>query len=176
MSTIGQQETIADLPAEPGLPPAHLDHAAPAVYKALLSAGKEATAAAVQAGLDQRIIELIRVRASQLNGCAFCLRMHTRDALLAGETSDRLAVLSAWRDTDYFTPVEKAALAVTEHVTLIADEQAGRAAQRDATGALSVEQHAAVRWLAIIINAFNRVAITSHYEVAPERRSGNEAR
>lgn len=171
MSTIGQQEMIADLTAAPGLPPVHLDNAAPAVYRALLSAGKEANTAAVQAGLDQRVIELIRVRASQLNGCAFCLRMHSRDALFAGETTDRLAVLSAWRDADYFTPTEKAALAVTEAVTLIADQQAGRSLHHDATDALSAEQHAAVRWLAIIINAFNRVAITSHYEVAPEHGS-----
>lgn len=171
MATIGQQETITDLKVASELPPAHLDHAAPAVYKALLSAGKEANTAAVQAGLDERMVELIRVRASQLNGCAFCLRMHTRDALLAGETTDRLAVLSAWRDTDYFTPMEKAALAVTEAVTLIADQQAGRSLHHDATDALSAEQHAAVRWLAIIINAFNRVAITSHYEVVPEHRS-----
>lgn len=171
MSTISQQETISDTETMPGLPPAHLDHAAPAVYKALLSAGKEANLLAARAGLDPHIIELIRVRASQLNGCAFCLRMHTRDALATGETSDRLAVLSAWRDTDYFTPVEKAAIAITEAVTLIADQQAGRALHHDATDALSVEQHAAVRWLAIIINAFNRVAITSHYEVAPEHRS-----
>lgn len=171
MSTIAQQETIAHPQVAPGLPPAHLDHAAPAVYKALLSAGKEANTAAVDAGLDQRTIELVRVRASQLNGCAFCLRMHTRDALLAGETTDRLAVLSAWRDTNYFTPVEEAALAITEAVTLIADEQAGRSSHHDVTSVLSVEQHAAVRWLAIIINAFNRVAITSHYTVAPEHRS-----
>lgn len=174
MSTIGQQTTITDHGLAPGLSPAHLDHAAPAVYRALLAAAKEAETAAVAAGLDQRIIELIRVRASQLNGCAFCLRMHIRDALLAGETTDRLAVLGAWSDTDYFTPVEEAALAVTETVTLIADRQAGRSLHRDALDALdalSPEQHAAVRWLAIIINAFNRVAITSHYEVAPEHRS-----
>jgi len=146
---------------------AHLDRAEPAVYKALLAVGKEADAAAVRAGLDRRLIELVRVRASQLNGCAFCLRMHTRDALTAGETTDRLAVLAAWRETDYFSSMERAALAITESVTLIADRQAGRLVRTDELSALSAQQHAAVRWLAIVINSFNRVAITSHYPVAP---------
>lgn len=149
--------------------PLHLDRAEPAVYKSLLAVAKEADAAAVRAGLERRIIELICVRASQLNGCAFCLRMHTRDALTAGETTDRLAVLAAWRETEYFTPIERAALAITETVTLIADHQAGRLSHTDDLSALSDQQHAAVRWLVIIINAFNRVAITSHYDVAPTR-------
>lgn len=158
----------ADLSRPSSNPVSHLDRAVPAAYQALLVAGKEAGSAAARAGLERRTIELVRIRASQLNGCAFCLRMHTRDALSAGETPDRLAVLSAWRDTDYFTPIEQAALALTETVTLIADHQAGRSSHADSTEALSTEQHAAVRWLAIIINAFNRVATTSHYDVAPE--------
>ncbi|HTN55158.1 MAG TPA: carboxymuconolactone decarboxylase family protein [Microbacterium sp.] len=153
-----------DAPHDTGL---RLDRAEPAVYKALLAVAKEADAAAVRTGLERRLIELIRVRASQLNGCAYCLRMHTRDAVTAGESTDRLAVLSAWRETGYFSPVERAALALTETVTLIADHQAGRAARIDDLSALTEQQHAAVRWLVIIINSFNRVAITSHYQVAP---------
>ncbi len=144
-----------------------LDRAEPAVYKALLAVAKEADAFAVRTGLERRLIELIRIRSSQLNGCAFCLRMHTRDAVTAGESSDRLAVLSAWRETEYFSPVERAALALTEEVTLIADLQAGRRSHAGDLSALTPQQHAAVRWLVIIINAFNRVAITSHYAVAP---------
>jgi alkylhydroperoxidase family enzyme len=95
------------------------------------------------------------------------MRMHTRDAVTAGESSDRLAVLPAWRDSEYFTPVERAALALTETVTLIADHQAGRDARADDLSPLTEQQHAAVRWLVIVINSFNRVAITSHYQVAP---------
>ncbi|MDF2508565.1 MAG: carboxymuconolactone decarboxylase family protein [Microbacterium sp.] len=98
---------------------------------------------------------------------------NSRDAISEGETADRLAVLGAWRDTDYFTPIEKAALALTETVTLVADHQSGRSSQHDPIDALSAEQHAAVRWLAIVIDAFNRVAITSHYEVAPEHAAAS---
>ena len=149
----------------------HLDSAVPAAYQSLLSTGKAAGAAARDAGLDVLLVELVRIRSSQLNGCAFCLRMHTRDAIAHGETPDRLAVLEAWRDSQYFSPAERAALAIAEEVTLIADHQAGR---RDRSvendndqEALTAQQRAAVQWLTIVINAFNRIAISSHYDVAP---------
>lgn len=149
----------------------HLDSAVPAAYQALIAAGKAAGLAAHDAGLDQLVVELVRIRSSQLNGCAFCLRMHTRDAFAHGETSDRLAVLPAWRDSRYFTAVERAALAVAEEVTLIADQQTGRRFLRSdgdvEQQVLTPDQLAAVRWLTIVINAFNRIAILSHYDVAP---------
>jgi AhpD family alkylhydroperoxidase len=150
---------------------AHLDSAVPAAYQSLLAAGKAAGVAALDSGLDMLLIELVRIRSSQLNGCAFCLRMHTRDAIAHGETADRLAVLPAWRDSGYFSPTERAALAVAEEITLIADGQNGRRLAAtdaaDASGALTPEQLAAVRWLAIVINAFNRISIASHYNVSP---------
>lgn len=150
---------------------AHLDSAVPAAYQSLLAAGKAAGVAALDSGLDMLLIELVRIRSSQLNGCAFCLRMHTRDAIAHGETADRLAVLPAWRDSGYFSPTERAALAVAEEITLIADGQNGRRLAAtdaaDASGALTPEQLAAVRWLTIVINAFNRISIASHYNVSP---------
>lgn len=173
MSTISEQGAPVGAADEHQHGPLRLERAVPAAYQALLLAGKEANTAALKTGLEQKTIELIRIRASQLNGCAFCLRMHSRDAVSVGETADRLAVLGAWRDTDYFTPIEMAALAVTEMVTLVADHQSGRSCHHDPADALSAEQHAAVRWLAIVINAFNRVAITSHYEVAPEHAAAS---
>lgn len=149
-----------------------LNRAVPAAYQALLSAGKAAAAAAAAAGIDDRAVELIRVRASQLNGCAYCLRMHTRDAITQGESADRLAVLSAWRETAYFTPLERSALAAVEDVTLIADLQNGRRVTHDGElDGLTDEQLAAVRWLAIVINAFNRVAICSEFDVVPAGRA-----
>lgn len=146
----------------------YLDKAFPDVYKALLAVNKQAELAAASVGLHPRLVELVKVRASQLNGCAFCLRMHTRDAITQGETSDRLAVLSAWRDTSYFSEAECAALAITEEITLIADVTAGRRAKDGDHPELTNDQIAAVRWLAISINSFNRISITSHYTVAPD--------
>lgn len=150
---------------------AHLDSAVPAAYQSLLAAGKAAGVAALDSGLDMLLIELVRIRSSQLNGCAFCLRMHTRDAIAHGETADRLAVLPAWRASGYFSPTERAALAVAEEITLIADVQNGRRLAAtdtaDASGALTPEQLAAVCWLTIVINAFNRISIASHYNVSP---------
>ena len=147
-----------------------LNRANPSAYQSLLAMGKSATNAAIDAGIDAKTIELIRIRASQLNGCAYCLRMHTRDAIAQGEDSDRLAVVSAWRETDYFTPVERSALAATEGMTLVADLQSGRRAENDdELAALTDEQLSAVQWLVIAINAWNRVAIFSRYEVAPAR-------
>lgn len=149
----------------------HLDFAVPAAYQALLAAGKAAGTAAVAAGLDVHLVELVRIRSSQLNGCAFCLRMHTRDALALGESADRLAVLPAWRDSGYFSPAERASLSIAEEVTLIADQQNGRRLDEPESdldrAALTDDQRAAVGWLAIVINAFNRVAIVSRYDVAP---------
>ena len=151
----------------------HLDSAVPAAYQSLLAAGKAAGFDALDSGLDMLLIELVRIRSSQLNGCAFCLRMHTRDSIAHGETADRLAVLPAWRDSGYFSPTERAALAVAEEITLIADVQNDRRpatsddTDADAPEPLTPEQLAAVRWLTIVINAFNRIAITSHYDVSP---------
>jgi AhpD family alkylhydroperoxidase len=146
----------------------YLDKAFPDAYRALIEVSKQAGLAAQAAGLQPLLVELVKIRASQLNGCAYCLRLHTRDALAKGETTDRLAVLSAWRDTDYFTEAERAALAITEEITLIADVTSGRRAADEVHPELTEAQVAAVRWLGIAINAFNRVSITSHHPVDPD--------
>lgn len=97
----------------------------------------------------------------ELNGCAFCLRMHTRDAVAKGETSDRLAVLPARWESQYFTDAERSALAVAEQVTDIASPVRHAVVE----GALTPEQTSAVAWLAVVMNSWNRVAIFSHYPV-----------
>src|SRR5579864_2097204 len=73
-------------------------------------------------GLEPSLRELIKTRASQINGCAYCIDMHTKDARAAGETEQRLYALNAWRDTPFYTERERAALALTEDVTLMAGE------------------------------------------------------
>jgi len=138
-------------------------YAAP--YQAMLEFSGKAAEAGTDAGLSPLLVELVKVRASQLNGCAFCLRMHCADAVEAGETADRLAVLAGWWESQYFTPEEQAALQIAENVTLIGDH--GRLADRgvEIDGVLTEKQIAAVTWLAVVINSWNRIAISSHYPV-----------
>ena len=114
-------------------------------------------------GLDKRLYELVKIRASQLNGCAYCLDMHNRDARAGGEDQRRLDVLSAWREVPgRFTPAERAALAFTESVTLIADGGvpddvwAGVREHFDEAGVVQLLMAAAV------INVWNRLAVSTH--------------
>ncbi len=146
---------------------AHLRDGSPATFKALLALNEQAAQQAAEADLDGRLVELVKIRVSQLNGCAFCLRMHSRDALKAGELPDRLAVLPTWRETGYFSAQERAALELSEAITFVASDQVPDEVYSVAAAHLSEAQVAAVSWLAIVMNAFNRVAITSRYAVAP---------
>ncbi|GCA96890.1 carboxymuconolactone decarboxylase family protein [Mycolicibacterium sp. NCC-Tsukiji] len=72
-------------------------------------------------GLDHKLVELIKIRVPQINGCPFCLRMHTRDALKLGESTDRIAVLPAWAETGYFSETDRAALGLAESITRVSD-------------------------------------------------------
>lgn len=143
-----------------------LNAALPEAYKSVLTLSQQCDDAAAEAGIGPLTIELVRIRSSQLNGCAFCLRMHVRDALAKGETTDRIAVIPAWRETTYFTDEECAALKIAEEITHISDVAAGLAAPPDLS-VLTAQQDAVLRWVAIVINTFNRIAITSHYKVGP---------
>ncbi|MER7442885.1 carboxymuconolactone decarboxylase family protein [Micromonospora avicenniae] len=137
----------------------------PAAYKTLIALSSEAEAAAVAAGLDPLLVELLRIRTSQINGCAFCLRMHTRDALKKGENPDRIAVLPAWAETGYFSEIDRAALRLAEAITLVADGHVSDEDFNAAAAVLTADQISAVAWLVTVMNAFNRVAITSRYRV-----------
>ncbi|MDV7090907.1 carboxymuconolactone decarboxylase family protein [Rhodococcus sp. IEGM 248] len=135
----------------------------PSVYQSLTKLDAEVKAALATAEVDPLLVELVKIRVSQLNGCAFCLRLHTRDALAKGETTDRLAVVAAWWESQYFSDRERAALALAEQVTALAVPE--RREWDD--GSLTDAQVSAIGWLATVMNAWNRVAITSHYPVAP---------
>ncbi|MGB3699484.1 MAG: carboxymuconolactone decarboxylase family protein [Gordonia sp. (in: high G+C Gram-positive bacteria)] len=136
----------------------------PSMYQQVIELNNSAEAAAAGAGLDPLLVDLVKIRVSQLNGCAFCLRMHSREAMSKGESADRLAVIAAWWESQYFTDAERAALALAEDVTgLPVPDQ-----QRWDTGALNAEQVSAVSWIAIVMNTWNRLAVRSHYPVAPE--------
>ena len=145
----------------------NLGKAAPALYQSVAALGRQASDYAASAGIAEGFAHLLRLRASQLNQCAYCVRLHTRDALAAGESSDRISVLPAWRETKYFNEKERAALALAEAVTLIAEGQVPDATYEQAAAVLSKEEIAAVEWLAVVINAWNRIATPSRYRVDP---------
>ena len=118
-----------------------------------------AVSAAREAKIEPELLELLRIRASQINGCAFCLDMHTKDARAQGETEQRIYALSAWRETPFFTERERAALALTEAVTLVHDGRVPDAVYAEAAEVFDEEQIAALIWAATVINAYNRIAI-----------------
>lgn len=145
----------------------NLGKAAPELYQAVAGLEKLVTKALASAGLADGFAHLLRLRASQLNQCAYCVRLHTRDALASGESSDRISLLPAWRESAYFDAKESAALELMEAITLIADGQVRDSTYERAAASLSSEEIAAVEWLAVVINAWNRIAISSRYPVAP---------
>jgi AhpD family alkylhydroperoxidase len=146
-----------------------IDKQSPKAYHALVQTSEAVRATAADVGLDRTLVELINLRVSQINGCAYCLNVHTRAALRAGETAQRLGVLAAWRDTELFTPAERAALALAEATTEPTDAAAQETAWAGARDVLTDDQISAVIWVAITINAFNRVSIMSKHPVRTER-------
>ncbi|MEU8543957.1 carboxymuconolactone decarboxylase family protein [Streptomyces sp. NPDC048717] len=143
----------------------HLDKQSPAAYRELVRTAAAVRETAAAAGLDRVLVELVNLRVSQLNGCASCLDVHTRAARRAGETDRRLGVLAAWRDTELFTPPERAALALAEATTYPADALAQERAYAEARAVFDDDQLSAVLWVAVTINAFNRVSILSKHPV-----------
>jgi AhpD family alkylhydroperoxidase len=139
--------------------PSLLSSALPEAYQTMLTLNEQCDKAAAEAGIEPFTVDLVRIRVSQLNGCAFCLRMHVRDALEKGESTDHIAVVSAWRETAYFTETEQAALEIAEGITRIS-EVGG-----EDSAALTTQQAAVLKWIAITMNAFNRIAIASHYKI-----------
>ncbi|MEU1270550.1 carboxymuconolactone decarboxylase family protein [Streptomyces sp. NPDC005799] len=133
----------------------------PDVSKAMGSLHTAAVSAAQDAKVEPELLELIRIRASQINGCAFCLDMHTKDARAAGETEQRIYALNAWRETPFFTERERAALALTEAVTLVHDGRVPDAVYAEAAEVFEEDQIAALIWAATVINAYNRIAIAT---------------
>jgi len=128
----------------------------PAAYQAMYGLEKYLSTSKI----DPILLELIKMRASQINGCAFCLNMHAIDARKIGETEQRLYLLNAWKETTLFTEEEKAVLALTEEVTLISNHVSDATYQNAAS--LFNEQELSQIMMAIVtINAWNRIAIAT---------------
>jgi AhpD family alkylhydroperoxidase len=110
-------------------------------------------------GLERPLLELVKLRASQINGCAYCIDMHTKDARAAGESEQRLYALSAWRETPFYTDRERAALAWTEAVTLISDGHAPDEVYEETRRYFSEQELVNLIMAIVAINGWNRLAI-----------------
>lgn len=114
-----------------------------------------------ECGLEKGLMELIKIRASQINGCAFCLDMHTKDARKLGETEQRIYLLSAWREAAFYTDAERAALALTEAVTTISVGGVSDELYEEVRKHFDEKQFVSLIMAINVINAWNRLAITT---------------
>ena len=130
-------------------------HAAPGVLDAMRGLERYTHAS----GLEPKLLELVKMRASQMNGCAYCIDMHSKDARAAGETEQRLYALDAWRETPFFDARERAALAWTEAVTCISDGHAGDDVFDEARKHFSEKEVVDLTLAIVAINGWNRLAI-----------------
>ncbi|HXW86778.1 MAG TPA: carboxymuconolactone decarboxylase family protein [Streptosporangiaceae bacterium] len=137
------------------------DAQAPGFMRAIARLDQAATAALDQVDFDVRLRELVRIRASQLNGCAYCIDMHTKDARAAGETEQRIYALPAWRETPFFTARERAALALTESVTLLPQTHVPAGDFAQAAGEFSQAELGALISLIVTINAWNAIGVST---------------
>lgn len=111
-------------------------------------------------GLEHPLLELVKTRASQLNGCAYCIDMHTKDARAAGEKEQRLYALGAWREAPFYSPRERAALAWTEAVTLVSQTHVPDEVYREAREHFSEKELVDLTMAVVAINGWNRLAIS----------------
>ena len=136
-------------------PRLNYDKVVPGALKAMYSLQKYVE----ESGLEKSLLELVKTRASQVNGCAYCIDMHTKDARAYGETEQRLYALNAWRETPFYTDRERAALAWTEAVTLINDGHVSDDVFDQARSQFSDEELINLTMAVIAINGWNRLAI-----------------
>ena len=110
--------------------------------------------------IERPLFELVKIRASQMNGCAYCIDMHTKDARLAGETEQRIYALSAWRETPFFNERERAALEYTEAVTRIGDSHVPDDLFERVKAQFSEDDIVALTFAVVVINSWNRLAVS----------------
>ncbi|WP_211165414.1 carboxymuconolactone decarboxylase family protein [Flavobacterium silvaticum] len=139
----------------------NIQQTTPAAFQAMLSLEKFIATS----GLDPVHKELIKIRASQINGCAFCIDMHTKEARKIGFTEQRIYLLNAWKETDLYDEKEKAILAIIEEITLISNGGVSQKNYEAAAAHFSPEYLSAIIMMAVTINAWNRIAITTELPV-----------
>lgn len=128
----------------------------PAAYRAMLALESYVHGT----GLESSLLELVKMRASQINGCAYCLDMHSKDARAAGETEQRLYVLNAWREAPFYTDRERAALAWTEAVTLVNESHVPEDVYQQARAHFSEEELVNLTIAIVAINGWNRLEVS----------------
>jgi AhpD family alkylhydroperoxidase len=138
-----------------------IDTAAPAFSRALAALDAAATTELDRAGVAQGLRELVRLRASLLNGCAYCVDLHTRAAIEAGEPLGRVTAVGVWRESPFFTARERSALALTDAMTRAVDTHVPDGDWADAAAHLGTDELAALVSLVVVINAWNTVGVTT---------------
>jgi AhpD family alkylhydroperoxidase len=128
--------------------------ASPQAFKAMLAVEHH-----VHGAVEKTLLNLLKLRASQINGCAYCIDMHWKDARASGESEQRLYALNAWRESPFYTDRERAVLEWTESLTLVATEHAGDEAFEKVRAHFNDTQLADITWAIAAINAWNRVGI-----------------
>lgn len=134
--------------------------ASPDAYRAMLALEKVVD----QSGLEHSLLDLAKLRASQINGCAYCIDMHWKDARARGESEQRLYSLNAWRETSFYTARERAALAWTESVTLVADNHVPDELYQEASQHFSEQELVNLTLAIVVINGWNRLLISFRTE------------
>jgi AhpD family alkylhydroperoxidase len=138
----------------------------PEAIKALLGIDKYLSATS----LDKHYRELIKIRASQINGCSYCINMHTKDARGLGETEQRIYLLSAWKETDLYTEQEKCILALTEEITLISNGGVSEETYEKASKLFDEHYLSQIIMAIISINAWNRIGVSTHMKPALDKQ------
>jgi AhpD family alkylhydroperoxidase len=144
---------------------------APAAFRAVLGVEQYVR----QSGLEHELLALVKLRASYMNGCAYCVDMHTKDARAAGETEQRLYAVPVWRETPFFTPRERAALAWTEAVTAIGREGVPDALYDEVREHFEEAELVDLNMAVVAINIWNRLAIPFRAEVGSYQPAGHHA-
>jgi AhpD family alkylhydroperoxidase len=147
----------------------HLSRAARPAYDALDAFATTVGDLAAKAGIDARLKELAMIHASQLNGCAYCVRVHVDRAAKAGITADDISQLAVWRESGVFSERERAALELAECYVFIHEDGIPDDVYDRVGGILSEEEYVALSWLLVSINAFNRITIAGKYPVPPRK-------
>ena len=154
----------------------HLSRSAPPAYQALAAFSKSVGGIAADGGIDERLKELVQIHTSQLNGCAYCVRVHVERAVKAGITADVIAQLPVWRESGVFSDREKAGLELAESFAFIHEEGVSDDDYDRVGVILSEKEYVALSWILVSINAFNRVAIAGRYSVPPRDDLAGEDR
>jgi AhpD family alkylhydroperoxidase len=154
----------------------HLSKSAPEAYKTLAAFSKSVGLIADEAGIDDRLKEIVQIHTSQLNGCAYCVRVHVERAAKAGISADTIAQLPVWRESGVFSERERAGLELAEAFTYIHEDGIPQDVYAHVGGILSEAEYVGLSWILVSINAFNRVAIAGRYSVPPRDDLAGEDR